>query len=531
MRDRVLKYLFSLSAFQWSVILFAPLILIGVLAHSAYGLAWDESTQRWIGMASFNYLIHGVPLEGFKDADYGVGFELPLIFIEKLLGITESHKVFMMRHLVTHLFFLTGAYFAYWLIYRMTSKVWLAILGVLLLVFQPVLFAHSFFNTKDIPFMAWHLVCYFLIFESLKSYKTSIVVLTGIALGYLINLRIMGILLWVIFIGMMVVDILFHRKDRAKINRGLISIALVVFFTLFTLYVSWPYLYANPLENFAQAFENMSKFRWHGDVLYMSEMISAKNLPWHYVLVWFAISTPLIYTILGISGIAIIVIQFLGNPVQTLQNNLRRNYLIYAASIVAPLFAVIIFKSVLYDGWRHMFFVYAPFSLLAVYSCSLINLKAVKWTLFLVLGLTFGSVATFMISQHPYQHIYFSKLLTSSEPEALRKQFDLDYWGTAYYEGIKTILCEDKRSKVRLQFANSSGKFTVKLRLPEAMRDRIVITDENPDYFLTEYRFHPNDYDQYRGNKFHDIKVNNNTILSIFSIQSQQAADSLSTEN
>ena len=61
-------------------IILAASLVSDRLVYSDYGLAWDESLQHDIGLRTYNYVFRGdTTLNGFKNRDYGVAVELPLI--------------------------------------------------------------------------------------------------------------------------------------------------------------------------------------------------------------------------------------------------------------------------------------------------------------------------------------------------------------------------------------------------------------------------------------------------------------------
>lgn len=502
----------------WSVVLFLPIIIIGLLNFSDYGMSWDEPAQHEIGQVSYDYLTKGKDFSDFKNADYGVGFELPLIFIEKKLALQDISDVFKMRHLVSHLFFILCLYFGFWLIYNLFGSVWLAAVGVLLFVLNPVIYAHSFFNTKDIPFMSVYLVCFFLIYRGLKHYRLLDFVLSGLAIGFLVNLRIAGVLLLFVVLAFMLADFIVHRtnqKTKLKIVR---SGVVFLFAFVAMLYSSWPYLYENPIGNFAYALYDMARFRWNGSVLYFGEMVKASELPWHYFLVWFGINTPIIYIVIGLTGTGMAIYQLLKKPRQIFHNDTRRHLMIYLVCLLAPILAVVTLKSVLYDGWRHLYFVYTPFVLLAVYGLSRIKQHRISYAVMPVLLLGFVFSAFFMVKNHPFQHVYFNQIVHNQEENKIRKSFDMDYWGVSYRRGIEEILQRDDSEKIDVEMANVSGKHNV-LILPEKDRKRINLTNENPKYFITEYRWHPQDYPFDETQEIFSIQVENNTILSVFQLR------------
>ena len=121
-----------------------------------YGIGIDVSAQRQIAGANADYISAG-DTDGLYEYDfryYGVAFEMPLMLAERALGLRDSRHIFLMRHSLTHLLFIAGGFACGMLAYRMLGSGWVALLAMLMFLLHPRLYAHSFFNSKDIPFAA-----------------------------------------------------------------------------------------------------------------------------------------------------------------------------------------------------------------------------------------------------------------------------------------------------------------------------------------------------------------------------------------
>ena len=113
------------------------------------------------------------------DRFYGAAFELPLFLLtERVLGLEDPRHVYLTRHVLTHLLFLIGGFCCYLL--------------------SPRLYAHSFFNSKDPVFASAFVMA--LLFasrafdrDSLGAYRWC-----GAAAGLLVNLRVMGVVLFAV---------------------------------------------------------------------------------------------------------------------------------------------------------------------------------------------------------------------------------------------------------------------------------------------------------------------------------------------
>jgi len=495
-------------------LLFAGILSIGLSTFKDYGIAWDEGDQRHLGLVTYNYFSYGRDsLENCANKEYGVAFEMPLMWVEKGLNLQDSRDIFLMRHLLTHLFFLLGAVAFFLLIdYYFKDKL-LATLGFLLLVTHPVIYSHSFYNSKDIVFLAMYCICYFLAVVAFDKNKLKYFILLGVACGLLTNLRVMGCLLIVCLSLFFLTDYLKAYKDKQK--RKQVGKSFLVFFipSLLVLYLTSPYLWPNPVQNFAFVFKNMAgHYKVH--VLFNGESIYS-NVP-YYAVTWFGISTPLVYLALGITGSIILAVQFFKKPLPFIVDRKERNILLFAIGFFQPLLSVILFHSVIFDGWRHLYFIYPSFILLGIYGLSKLFKTKGKWLYTAVVVVGIVSSVSFIVSYFPFENSYFNCLAGNHEPENLRKKWELDSWGNAYYQALEYIVKNDTASRINVQVVGLVGEENAWLLKPEE-RKRIQFTKgiPKPDYFVSWYKNFPLEYD-FKDKEVYSIKVLNSKIISVF---------------
>jgi hypothetical protein len=227
---------------------------------------------------------------------------------------------------------------------------------------------------------------------------------------------------------------------------------------------------------------------------------------------------------LGMTGIIFLAFNFIRQPGRFLINAMERNQLLYAVFFFGPILSVIILHSVLYDGWRQLYFIYPPFILLAVYGLScLLKSKTGMGNLLspvfgLVLFFSVLSTAALMIRNHPFEDVYFNALLPTNE-QYLRKSFELDYWGTSYKQALEYIVSHDKSEKININVAHPPGEANAMI-LPEEDRNRIRFVEDaqQATYFISTYRWHPEDYNYPPEQKVFTIKVMNSDICSVWKI-------------
>lgn len=500
------------------LVLLGITLIIGLLTYKDYGISWDEPTQRGIGIVTYNYITNNDQyLKTYDDRDLGTGFELPLVFIEKKLNITTSHDLYLMRHIVTHLFFLLGVFCGYVLVLKLFRNQLIACLGLIMLAFHPRIYAHSFFNTKDIPFLAAFLIVFLIAHTAFGKNKWWWYGLLGLACGYATSIRVMGILLLPCFLSFFVFDLIAGIKDKQKPTPLFAHPLVFVAGYCLMLYVSWPILWSAPVHYFVEQFQTQAHIFWKGEVLFMGKNVNGAQLPLNYLPVWFGITMPEVWLVAGLSGFGMLSWHFLKSPSRWLKNNADRNFLLYLACFIGPVVGVVAINAVNYDDWRHLYFIYPSFVLLALYGINkLLATRFIK-VVWAGLGLQMILVGVFMAKAHPHHQVYFNNLV-SHKNEYLRQNYDMDYWGCACKLGLQYILANDNADTIKVCKTTDPVINAIRWLKPEQQkRVKLCTPDENPTYYITSFRNHPGDYPY--PITFYEIKVLNSTIMRVYKMR------------
>jgi len=497
------------------LLLCISMCMIALISFTEYGISWDEEYQRKIGLVNYEYIFSdSKELLTFNERDYGVAFELPLILIEKALNLTDSRDIFFMRHLVTHLFFLIGCFFFFLLIDFLYKNKLLAAIGFFLIVLHPRIYGHSFFNSKDIPFLTMFMISMYFTVIAFKKRSVFNFIVLGLCVGLLVNIRIIGIMMFATILTLLFIDAIVKKELLKHTKLAMIF----VLSSAFILYATWPFLWIDPINNFILVLKNMSQFRWDSILLFKGVFIKGTEIDWSYIPVWVSITTPIGYLLLGVLSSILLLFHFFKNPTSILYDSILRHNLTFLFYAFTPVVAVIVLHSVLYDGWRHLFFIYPPFIMLVVFWIDYFKGK-IKWASITLLVLFFTHSIFFMVKNHPFQHVYFNQFATFSHPEYIRKHFELDYWGTSYKQSLEYILKIDESPTIDIHVENYPGTFN-KYILPIAERNRInIVPEQEATYFITNYRWHPQDYDFPESQKVFSITVQRNTITQVFKIR------------
>ena len=407
----------------------ALFLIAGLAVLDDYGVWANGGYQRWLGGANLAYLAgdaNALPTD--HNRFYGAAFEATLRIGEGVFGLEEGRGAWLSIHLLTHLFYLVGGLFAYLLAHRLFGNKVVALFAMLILLLHPRLYAHSFFNTKDIPFFTMFVITLYLTHRAFIRDKISAFMLLGFGVGVLLNLRIMGIVAFTAIWGFLALDFAAAR-GWAERKRTLLAAGAFALAGALTVYALLPHLWPDPLRRSVDWWATLSS---HPDVFeqaFRGIVYRSTDFPWEYVPVSFSISSPPFALLLGAIGSMAILARGLKAPWLTLRNARPRFGLLLITCFALPAVAVILIDVNIYNGWRQLFFLWAPFSLLAAFGLqgALSALGRGRPRKAALVGAAAGLAATVvsMALIHPNQSAYFNFLVDRVTPEDLRRQYDM----------------------------------------------------------------------------------------------------------
>lgn len=527
---------------------------LGIFIFDDYGISVDEIINRRNGLIAlkilldklssitdifvhFNIKVNSLILESSNydganllyDKYYGTIIELPISFIEVILRFyNEDINFYYLRHLINFfIFFLSVVYILKTVSFFYNSQLYQLII-FLILILTPRFFAESFYNSKDIIFFSLFsiVIYYFLKFLSKPNLKNLIIY--SLSNAICIDLRIMGVML--LFLTPVFYFILYFKNK--KFNKCVVTMLTYYFFTFSFIYIFWPFLWDDPLNRFYDALRVFDRYPWGGQNFYLGNYVYSdlRELPWHYLPLWMLITTPVIYTILFSLGLVEFFLILKKHKANILNlNKLNFFKLIIFSFFFGPILAVIIIKSSMYDGWRQMYFVYSPFILICIFGLDFIittiKKKLLLYIFFSCLFFNFIYLASWTYKNHPFQYLYFNNLAMNK----WHSNFEMDYSGVSFKQGIKHIISIDSREKINIYIGPLYSRKAFFSLMPKE-RKRVFLNDSisTSDYVLINYRFnqdkeaffyqkkilqlHEEGY-----TKIYDFKVDNVVFLSVFS--------------
>ena len=469
-------------------------LLVGLDTAGDYGLLYDEQPQIVIATANLNYIrgqaesLERLPYPFFL---YGVAFELPLLLAQEALGwdalsVEDYHYIHRLRLTLTHLFFVLGGWFCYRLAYRLFDNRLLAILALLFYLLHPRLYAHSFINSKDLPFVSMLALALYLLERAFRRDTLGAFVLLGIGVGILTNLRIMGLMLLAAPLVMRGLDLLYAQTGPER-KHILLTGGMFALTAALTLYVVTPYAWTNPVDYLTASLALSVDHPAVLPQLFQGQVILSDAIPPHYAATWFGITTPPPLLLLGGGGIAAVLALGITRPGAVFRNNRLRFYLLLLACFLLPPLAAALLGANQYEGWRHFYFVYVPFVLLAAgglqwLMAALSRRRLWPAGIYGLTGLALGLILLQMAQIHPLQHIYFNFLVDRTTPERLRTQYEMDRWLLARRAAVEYLRQSHPGETLSLR----ADPWAMKI-LPPASRRQVQITSggRNADYELT----------------------------------------------
>jgi hypothetical protein len=525
---------------------FLALTALGLLIFRDYGFATDEHINRENGGVSLRYILSiieqllGINIQWaksslsefhrdlftYKDRDYGVAFDLPVMVIERLFQVDSSRDQYLLRHFLTYLIFVSGL-ISFYLIVKTRFSDWrIGVLATTFMACSPRIFAEAFYNNKDIVFMSLFITA---IYHSLRMIDTPTVrncFWAALFSALAIDVRIIAVVIPLIVVAAFILKVLrndLNRKHQLHFLAG--YLALTACFTI----SFWPWLWTNPMGHFTEAMRNMAQFRWLNWVLYRGHYYPSTNLPWHYLPVWIVITTPILYLLLTAIGVCAILKTALVNKFRLWCTEYELQDLIFISILVAPIAAAVLLKSTVYDGWRQFYFIYPALIYIAMRGFVIVwsFCRAMKFPKFAVFILLISSLAVttfWMIRNHPYQHIYFNRLAGP----AWVTQYEGDYWGLTNTKGLDFIARTDPRAQVSIYNIGNTSIPQAFLLLPDNTKSRFKVTTSvtEANYAITNFRFlnrldAQNLYDEI-SSKFpivYEVQVDGMTVLAVFKLR------------
>lgn len=433
-------------------------VAVAVVAylHGDYGVTWDEPNQHQYGKYVVRYyetLLADRSAFTYLDAYlYGALFDS----VAALLVRVSPLGPFETRHLLNALVGLAGI-LGLWKMTRLVGGGIAAAVAAALLLFEPSYFGHMFNNPKDIPFAVgytWSIYLLARCFEQLPGLSGRLQLLTGLAIGLTLGVRVGGLVL-LVYLGLMALVALVRPvwigatdtgagQRLRSLVRSLAGVAVTAWVVMLAF---WPWAQLDPLVRPFEALAAMSRFGVTetgllNQVLIGGEYQQARDLPVSYLPHYLGVKLPETM-LLGVVA-AVIIAGWRWRRAGEDRLRVARLGLLAVSALLPPVYAMAV-GAVLYDTMRHFLFILPPLCVLSGLGWA----NALGWLLrrlpasYRRTGLIVGVCLILapqvyrIVMLHPHQYVHYNRL--AGGVKGAEGRYELDYWANSYKEAVELL--------------------------------------------------------------------------------------------
>ena len=460
--------------------LLAGALMIGLATASDYGISIDEFNADDYGPKALNWYTSGfTDRSHFETVEFSLWYYGP--WFHMLTSFVQSFDLaarFTVRHAMTFLIGL-GGLAALLPIGRLAVGRWVGLTAISLCLMTGYLYGSLFVTPIDVPFLAamtWATLAILVMSQQvLPSWSATVAV--GITTGLAIATRTGGIITHVYLIGALVLCATeFYAVNGRLTGRYLLQLgaryAAVSAIAVVIAIVLWPWLQVgNPLKQFMIAYRHFGTIPMSYEFSHWGERVRTDALPTFYIPAQLGARLPDLFIFLlaiAVVGGAISAAKRAFDLWASSRTDRRarllalamsiasqRGILIVSAAVIFPIGVLIIQRTKLYDGIRHVLFVIPMLAIIAGggFTILLPLLRRVKFVFLMVAGLWAGNVVVTLAMLHPLEYVAMNTLAGGTRGAYGR--FEHDYLAVAATEAVR-------RLESRLQYEQLAGNSNAK---------------------------------------------------------------------
>lgn len=422
------------------IVLSIVIVVLMAFLSKDYGQSGDEWLQKEYGQNIYDYYANGneqaldysaksLQYQGMEY--YGGLFDFSMEILHRWFPSIDHNNL---RHFFNALIGALLMIFTGLLARRLSGKWIVGTLALLFIFFSPRIFGESMNNPKDIPFASGFIIGLYFMVALLqdmpaKMWRNAFGLAAGFAIAF--GVRAAGGILLLAYVGLFclvyyLMNKPFREHLKANNNKLFKKVITALVVALICGYIvallAWPWGLQSPLSNPLVALKEMTNRSVILRVLFDGEYWSNNALPWFYEFKWIIMTSPLIV----IAGAAVFVL--LIKPAISRYGLFAVGLVIFSA--VFPLLYMVYKHSSVYDTWRHVFFVYPAWVIMAALCvdivAGLVKNEKLKMVPFAVALLALLPTIVWTVKAHPNQYVYFNEL--QGGVKGAYGYYDIDYY-------------------------------------------------------------------------------------------------------
>jgi hypothetical protein len=414
---KAVKHIFNIQGtglFAWFFVLYA---ILGFATLHRYGVHYDELTQRSIGIENARYIAGWGKFEDVQQHKYfGPLFETPAYLLEQLVFTQPMQTKLLLRRALLFAVFLLSV----WGIFRIGKHLfqhrYTAEIVAIVYACWPRLFAEAHYNSKDVFFLCMGVFVLWALASA--TYKGKFPWAACMLAGMASTVRIAGL-----FYLIPVLWVLMHYRFQFKRVYALL-LGIIVFIAAW--YIVYPAVWKTPLQSFIGILRYANENPWPSPTILAGKTMMPGNVPAYYAFLWMLVTLPVVYIILFFMGIKQAIVKFRQSSVI--------QYVVIL--LLITIIYIIINKPTLYNGWRHVYYLYIPTILIAGLTVdSVLGRINIKKTVLL-----FILFPIFLVYNLKYDFVYFNSLKNFWRPGS----FSMDYWGISTRDALMSCKSNEK---------------------------------------------------------------------------------------
>jgi hypothetical protein len=502
-------------------------VLTGVMLATVgdYGMTGDEGVQhRYARRVLRWYATLGADRSAVADEDismYGGLFEA----VAEGAALALPFDPYRTRHVVNVVFAL-AAVAAVVAMGRCLGGWRAGTLSAAFLALTPAFYGHAFNNPKDIPFAGTFAVAVWAILaasDRSPRLRRRDVILTGLAIGLAAGVRVAGIALFgfalVLWMGVSWVD---RRQGVQRLGGAWLAVVAIGWVVMLA---GWPWAQVAPLSHPLRALGAFSRFWETMVVFYDGQYVTNGQVSRWYLPRWLALTLPETYFVAALMAVLRLAACLRARP-WTPGDRVRLVQAAWIAGVAAvPVGWIVLRHTPLYDGMRQALFVVPLLAVLAGTAAAAAwsrKRSRVDVVLTVVLGAAACLTLADMIALHPYEALYFNRLVAGGLGRAVER-YDTDYWCLTYKEGAEWLLARyagaDCAEKIRVGGHSILLQTAYYLKATDEGRRLFspVTLDDDPNYALATTRF--GDHQRTPGRLVHTVDRQGARLLYVFEVK------------